>query len=1377
MRTPTTHHTRFLNRIVLTFGLFFSGLLLPPLDGREDFRESIFPLLKKHCVACHGKKVAEADLNLLEWTDEQAVGQHLKDLQLFHSILKSGQMPPPDVAQPTPSERKRLVDWSGKLLRFHAEKFSGDPGPVILRRLNHAEYNYSIQDLTGIPSLDPTREFPVDGAAGEGFTNTGNALVMSPALFQKYLDAAKQVARHAMLLEDRIAFTPQVSRRDRSDAYIRKIQAFYGRYANNAGGTPVNLQGIRLDTNTGGRLPIEPYLRLILEKRNSAGRKDIALDELARSASLSPKYLNILWHQLIGPVEDPGFILALLRERMRTANADQIPQIVADIHRWQQRLWKFNTIGHIGRPGGAKSWMEPAEPLTRRREFRIPIPAQAADTKQTVTLSLASQPLTDSRQGHVKWESPRITGGGQGDLLLRDLESLVEEGEKKRQALLEKTELLLQAADVIRGKIEGKSATEAEALVDEFASSQQIALPQLKLWLNYLGIFHNGPVAVSGHYRKQLRNANNYSFVNGWGTGATPSVIANSSEQEVRIPGISRPRSICVHPSPTLYSAVGWQAPETGQYDIVAAISDQHPECGNGVEWVILHQTPTRSTKIWDGTIAKAGNSKMESRKLALQKGDLVTFYVGPSQKSHACDLTEINLYMRQRGSKKTWDLAREISPNLLKANPAADQFGNPAVWHFTKGNWDNLLSELNRRPRIPAGSQLDRWLQAESSAERNRLARMVHKTVNQPSPEIAAADRTMVEEVRRLLDPFKDERLRTGLRPDPRFGKTPQGEKRENRDLYTSTRAQLEFTIPTRLAAGREIVLTAILESDLPEEVVQLSAHLASSSPAEQIASQPLSLSQHSAAQSTVRRAFQSFRKLFPAALCYQKIVPIDEVVTLTLFYREDQPLVDLFLSDSEKRELDALWRELIFVSEEPLKKVVALEQLYQFATQDRPDLVVEFKTLFDPTRQRADAFLKRRQDAEKIHVRRSLELAARAWRRPLSQAEEKGLEEFYRSLREQELDHGSSIRLLLTRILASPAFLYRREKSNPGNGHSPVSQLELASRLSYFLWSSTPDTQLIQKAEKGLLGDPVVLNAEAERMLKSPKIRRLAIEFACQWLHLRNFDQNNDKNEKRFPEFASLKKDMYEETVVFFENMFRRNESVLDIIDADYSYANKRLVQHYGLEGVSIHAGRSDGWKSAGRGGVLGMASFLASQSGASRTSPILRGNWISETLLGEKLPRPPPDVPQLPEDVPSGLTARQLIEKHSELPQCAKCHARIDPYGFALENFDPLGRHRKTKVNTRVQLVDGTEVDGLAGLKKYLLTSRKRDFVRQFCRKLLGYSLGREVQLSDQPLLDRMLENLEKDDYRVHSAIRTILGSQPFRNVRDQDYVRPK
>jgi len=232
----------------------------------------------------------------------------------------------------------------------------------------------------------------------------------------------------------------------------------------------------------------------------------------------------------------------------------------------------------------------------------------------------------------------------------------------------------------------------------------------------------------------------------------------------------------------------------------------------------------------------------------------------------------------------------------------------------------------------------------------------------------------------------------------------------------------------------------------------------------------------------------------------------------------------------------------------------------------------------------------------------------------------------------------------------------------------------------------------------------------------------------------------------------------------------MFLNDGPVLDLLSADHTFLNERLAKLYGIDGVlGSEWRRVDGVQARGRGGVLGLATVLAANSGASRTSPILRGNWVYETLLAERLPRPPANVPQLPESVPKGLTARELIEQHSSNPGCAKCHKLIDPFGFALEQYDAIGRFRPKAVDTKTRLVDGTGVEGIDGLRHYLATDRLDDVLAQFCRKLLGYALGREVALSDFLLLEEMQERLKANDFRFSAAVETIVTSEQFRKIR--------
>jgi hypothetical protein len=344
-------------------------------------------------------------------------------------------------------------------------------------------------------------------------------------------------------------------------------------------------------------------------------------------------------------------------------------------------------------------------------------------------------------------------------------------------------------------------------------------------------------------------------------------------------------------------------------------------------------------------------------------------------------------------------------------------------------------------------------------------------------------------------------------------------------------------------------------------------------------------------------------------------------------------------------------------------------------------------------------------------------------------------------------------------------------------------VNDWELATRLSYFLWSSSPDAELRAAAAAGELGKPDVLAAQTRRMLRDPRVRRLATEFACAWLHVYDFDELDEKSERHFPDFTRLRGAMYEETIQFFTDLFQSDGSVLDILDADYAFLNADLAAHYGIPMASDPGSptpdpawrRVKGVKQFSRGGILAQASTLAKQSGASRTSPILRGNWVAEVLLGDQLPRPPKDVPLLPEDeAAEHLTVRQLTERHTRDPNCFKCHQRIDPYGYSLEGFDPIGRRRDRDlggrpVETRTRTMDGATFEGIEGLRSYLLTERRHAFLNQFGRKLLGFALGRGVQLSDGPLLAEMQARLLSNDFRTSVAVETIVQSRQFREIR--------
>lgn len=1343
------------------------------------YKSDAQPLVAQYCQRCHAGLHPEADIDLKHFATLDEVRKSPRVWQKVLEMLESGQMPPKDAKQPSDAERAKLQAWVGGYLKLEARASAGDPGRVTLRRLSNAEYTYTLRDLTGVGSLQPAREFPVDGAAGEGFTNTGDALAMSPALFQKYLDAGKRVAKHAVLLPDGLRFSASTTRQDWTNEVLAEIRGIYGAYSDSSASTQVKLQGLIWDTKQGGRFPVEKYLAATLAERDALKSGAKSIEAVAKERALSAKYLGIVWQSLNG--REPSLLLDDLRARWRQAQPEDADALAVEILRWQNALWKFNSVGHLGKVGGPKSWMTPTDLLLAKHEARVKIPAAQTDD---VTLYLIASDAGDGNEyDFVVWQEPKFVAAGKPDILLKDIRKTTQELAALRAELFADTAKYLLAADEAAGA-NGKPD------VPGLAKKHQIEAAALAAWLDYLGM-GSGPAKIEGHFTKKLPPSPAHKFIQAWGVAETPLVVANSGDDAVRIPGNMKPHSVALHPSPKLSAVVGWQSPAAGKARVAARVVHAHPECGDGVSFALELRRGATRRRLASGIAQGTKEPKIDPVEIDVKEGDLISIVIGP-RANHACDLTAVDLTLTL--GDKTWDLAKDVSSDLLAANPHADRLGNKAVWHF----YTEPASGTSAAGFVvPAGSLLDRWLAAKTKDEKTRLAAEVQKFLTAELKDKATPDAILYRQLASLNGPLlgrlREMKARTPLAPrlsslawgiDPAlFGRHPKDAgKVDASSLCVKAPAMVEVRVPADLVAGYDFVTTGVLHADTREQgSVQLQVLTARplATPSLQ-PGVPILVGETGAARKQMAKALDDFRELFPLAVCYTRIVPVDEVVTLILFHREDHQLVRLMLDDAQKRKLDRLWDELEYISQFPITQVDAYNQLMEYATQDsdpRP-----FAPLRKPINERAAAFKKRLADTQPKHLDAVIAFAARAYRRPLAQKEKDDLAALYQKLCKQELAHEEALRLTLARVLVAPAFLYRLETPGPGAVATPVTDVELATRLSYFLWSSTPDADLTEVAAAGKLRDPDVLALQMKRMLQDQKVRRLATEFGCQWLHIRDFDQMNEKSETHFPTFAGLRGAMYEESILFFTDLFQRDRPVLDILDADYTFVNEDLAKHYGIPGVKGKEWRRiDGVKEFGRGGILGQATTLATQSGASRTSPILRGNWVSEVLLGEKLPRPPKGVPQLPDDETKteGLTVRQLVERHSSDPKCAVCHRRIDAYGFALEGFDAIGRRRakdlaNRPIETRVKTMDGAEFDGIDGLRDYLLSKRKDAFVRQFCKKVLGYALARGVQLSDEPLLDEMQEQLKANGYRVNVALEAIVRSKQFREIRGSKFA---
>jgi hypothetical protein len=401
------------------------------------------------------------------------------------------------------------------------------------------------------------------------------------------------------------------------------------------------------------------------------------------------------------------------------------------------------------------------------------------------------------------------------------------------------------------------------------------------------------------------------------------------------------------------------------------------------------------------------------------------------------------------------------------------------------------------------------------------------------------------------------------------------------------------------------------------------------------------------------------------------------------------------------------------------------------------------------------------------------------RAYRRPVTDTDLTVPMKFFQQARAKDGFEGG-IEMALRAVLVSPEFLFRVEQDPAGIAPKTpyrLTDLELASRLSFFLWSSIPDDELLDAAVRGTLKTPAVLEQQVRRMLADPRSKVLATNFAEQWLYLRNLT-STFPDMRIFPDFDdNLRQSFRQETELFFESIMREDRSVLDLLRANYTFVNERLAKHYGIPNIYGSRFRRVTFdKDTLRGGLLRQGSVLTVTSYATRTSPVIRGKWILENLLGIVPPPPPAVVPALKEAHDDGklLTMRQRLAQHRDNPACSSCHKMMDPVGFSLENYDAVGRWRTIDAATPIDvaggLPDGSTFNGVTGLEQAIL-ARPQLFASTFTEKLLTYALGRGIETSDAPAVRHIVREAQPQDYRFSSFILQIVNSSPFQMRRSQ------
>ena len=564
--------------------------------------------------------------------------------------------------------------------------------------------------------------------------------------------------------------------------------------------------------------------------------------------------------------------------------------------------------------------------------------------------------------------------------------------------------------------------------------------------------------------------------------------------------------------------------------------------------------------------------------------------------------------------------------------------------------------------------------------------------------------------------------------------------------------------------------------------------------------------------------------------------------------FFRDDQPLVTKVLTQTEQDELDRLWKELDFVTQsveillrgfvwfERSERHVLTDKRFDFLREDDPLLVEEallskFERIYlgkmgvklidgemKPEKVNATFDLihgffqqvrtglavrkETLQRAEELGLADLERLAQRAYCRPLRSDETAGLRRLYDRLRKQGQGVEEALRGTFAAVLMSPHFFYRIPTTPAGTTSQPLGDVALARRLSYFLWSSLPDEELLKAAESGKLQDDNALRTQVRRMMRDPKVESFAREFFGQWLRYRDFLATDPIPAGTFPGYdASLRQAMFEEPTRLTTHLIRSDQKIDELLHSDATFVNETLARFYGgaietqfrtqraeeLKRRGLPAPvdpkadwyRVEGMRSLGRGGMFGMPVILSKNSAGQRTSPVKRGFWVVHHVLGQHFPPPPADVPELPKtEKESAKTIREMLAQHTTQKQCAMCHVHFDGLGLSMEGFDAVGRARTKdlagrKIEAIGPLPNGKNADGITDLIEYVEKHRVQEFERNLCRKVLGYALGRSVLLSDQPLLEEM-ENKLHAEGRFSVLFEAVVTSPQFRRQRGRDFA---
>ena len=956
----------------------------PVADAKADY--TVRPILQKYCLDCHSTKAKKGSLDLERFSIADDIRKDLKVWQGIIEQIEAGEMPPKEKPQPTDAEKKQLIAWIRNFLDAEAKARSGDPGHVPLRRLSNAEYNYTLRDLTGV-DLQPAREFPADGAAGEGFTNAAEALTdISPALFTKYLNAAKDISEHAVLLPDGFRFSPSKTRRDWTDEGTAALRKFY------AGFAPAD-----------GKLVVQPYLLATLRHRDSlaAGK----FEEVAAQEKINAKYLRVLWESLTDKA--PSQPLDSIRAKWRTATEKDVPALTAEITALQNELWRTVRVGSYvqakwGEGAGAG---KPIESLTRQvpldpsvsKSVPLRLAVKPAPGQSEVTLYLAARDENGPDGQPVVWSRPRFEAQGKPAAAAQRLRE-VRPGVRGRLPVGVRQQREVprgggrtrqrQEAHRRRGREEARSRRGVPEAMERSARGRAVReghggnRPHRARCAAHAARRENAAERRAARHQRLAEEGHRPA-------GAGHELIRQGGADPRAHPGEGRRRS------PDAQGVRRSRVDRPGRVQREGERQDRS-RAPRVRQWSgVLARTPAWESRavFAEGGVDLGGTAEPNAKTLKVEKGDLIILAVDAKNEDHVCDMTAIEFALTETDKPgRVWNLAADIATTVQEGNPHADKHGNKDVWSFVRGPSRPLGKSISSV--IPPTSLLGKWRDAASDpklkAVAAELAKQVQTLLSGKRPaQDKSPDRVLYDNLVGIestlfagVDVSKIAKPQTATT----FG-LPK-EKFTDGNLVSASNKVIEVKLPAALFAGREFVVDAKLDSATGSRLVR--PRVATTAPGTDVGSGPLLGSATGDAYKRFVAGNAEFRKVFPLYVCFPPVVPTDEVVSLKMFHREDEPLVRLFLTDEQTRRLDRLWVEQRFVSRQPVAEWDYLPQFMGFTTQDTPKEFQQFfidrKPLF---KKLADEFVKDEEAAIPKQLEALLAFAEKAYRRPLQEQE----------------------------------------------------------------------------------------------------------------------------------------------------------------------------------------------------------------------------------------------------------------------------------------------------------------------------------------------------------------------------------------------------